>query len=74
MKILIGGSEVCGLVHDLGEEYRRQGHEVITVASPHNAFYNYNYDIEPENLIRTFVKHKTKSRTLSKLLSAAVPL
>ncbi|MEO5580553.1 MAG: glycosyltransferase [Gemmatimonadaceae bacterium] len=45
LRILISGHEICGLIHDLAEELKRQGHEVTTVAMAHRFFpYTYDYD------------------------------
>ncbi len=72
MKILIGASDICGMIHDLGEEYKKQGHKVITVASNQNKFYTYNYDIDPENLLHSFIKFKTNSPRTAKILSSCI--
>jgi hypothetical protein len=43
MKITIQGIETCGIIADLAKEFKRQGHDVLTIAD-RNKLYNYNYD------------------------------
>ncbi|MEJ7760621.1 MAG: glycosyltransferase [Gemmatimonadaceae bacterium] len=45
LRVVISGHEICGLIHDLTEEFRRRGHSVTSVAMPHQFFsYSYDYD------------------------------
>lgn len=45
MRVVISGHEICGLIHDLAQEFKRRGHTVVTVAMPHRLFrYTYDYD------------------------------
>src|SRR4051812_41142221 len=74
MKVLLGASDVCGLIHDLGEEYKRQGHRVTTISSGINKFYSYRYDLDPGNLIESFVKLKWSSDKLARLVSLLIKL
>jgi hypothetical protein len=59
-KILIGDTEIAGIINTLSVAFRELGHEVTTVSSK-NRYYNYQYDIDPENLVFTFFKNKFKS-------------
>jgi hypothetical protein len=74
MKILIGASDVCGLIHDLGEEFRKNGHKVTTVSWNKNRFYKYKYDLDPENLTHDYILLKTGSSLLSSFFSSLVNL
>lgn len=73
MKILIGSTDVCGMIHDLGEEFRKQGHDVITISSSKNKFFKYNYDLDPENLLSSFLKLRTGHGNL-RLLTTLINL
>src|SRR3954470_8711704 len=70
MKIIIGSSEVCGMIHDLGKEWERQEHDVLTISGQGNKFYHYKYDLDPDDLIYSFLFLKTKSKKLSRSLSS----
>ena len=68
MKIFIGSIEVAGLIHDLGEEFKRQGHEVTTIADDVNSrFYNYSYDINPYNIVNDFLKTHSNWPKITKI-------
>tara|TARA_B110001450_G_scaffold115401_1_gene109102 strand:+ start:192 stop:1289 length:1098 start_codon:yes stop_codon:yes gene_type:complete len=68
MKIFIGSIEVAGLIHDLGKEFKRQGHEVTTIADDVNSrFYNYSYDINPYNTLTGFLKTHSNWPKITKI-------
>lgn len=66
MKILIGTVEVCGLIHELAKEYRKQGHKVTTIGNPIRNF-NYKYDIDKHRLIFTSFHYYFKNYFFAKL-------
>ncbi|MCA0431401.1 MAG: glycosyltransferase [Bacteroidetes bacterium] len=77
-KILIGDTEIAGIVNTLAIAYKELGYQVTSIASK-NKYYDYDYDIDPENLVFTFFKLKFKSirvatffKKLSKLISKSV--
>ena len=68
MKILIGCVEVAGLIYELGKEFEKQGHEVTTIADPSNlSYYNYTYDINPNEFLKYYLKKYSKWPKLTKI-------
>lgn len=57
MNVLISGHEICGLIHDLAEELKREGHTVTTVAMPHR-FFPYTYDFDQYDFPVSFMSRR----------------
>ena len=69
MKILIGCGEVAGLIYELGKEFEKQGHDVTTIAAPSNvSYYNYSYDINPNEFLKYYLKKYSKWPKLTKFI------
>lgn len=66
MRVVIGGHETCGIVRDLAEEFRRRGHNVVTMAAA-NRFYKETYDYPLEVL-----PHELCRALRSRLLGSAI--
>ncbi len=50
MKIALRGHETCGLIGNLAAEFRRRGHDVLTIALPHK-FFPGQFDYDPYDLL-----------------------
>jgi len=69
-KIVIGSVEVVGIIKTLSSALRELGHQVTTIASMDDSgFYQYEYDLNPDNLIYSYFKFKIKSRFLAQLIT-----
>ncbi len=66
-RILIGDTEIAGIVNTLSTEYKKLGYQVTTISSK-NKYYDYSYDIDPENLVFTYFKLKLKSNKIATIL------
>lgn len=68
MKIFIGSVEVGGLIYDIGQELKKKGHEVTTIANTETSrFYNHSYDINPYNIVNDFLKTHSKWPKITKI-------
>jgi hypothetical protein len=65
MRILIGSDDVCGLIYDLGEEYKNQGHQVITISNAQHPLIKHSYNIDPNDLIYSFVQFKSDNHNIA---------
>jgi glycosyltransferase involved in cell wall biosynthesis len=67
MRILIGSIETAGIIKTLSRGLKSLGHKVTTVSSS-NVFYSYDYDIDPNKFIETYLPRKIKSKWLKNVL------
>lgn len=75
MRVVIGGHETCGIVRDLAAEFRRRGHDVVTMAAA-NRFYAETYDYPLEVLpheLRRVLRSPLLVTTISRLWRKFMP-
>lgn len=68
MKIVIGCSEVCGLISLFTDQFRLIGHDVVSIAESEER-YNKSYDISPSRFLPDYFKVRFNSVFMSNALN-----
>lgn len=71
MRILVGTLEICRHIHDLGDAFRRLGHEVETVVSGMNPFY---MDLSYDHVVSHEEHHRQLTNVIRNPLGAFLEL